>query len=86
MGERQSTGFWIDKDDLAEFDAVATEAQDDPYSRSQAIKNALAMQQTVLETMDELGWDVEMAEPSKRHTVRDALMTKDRIESVDDDA
>jgi len=47
------------------------------YSRSARIIEAMQMLLVVDETLDELEW-ADMAEPSKRHAVRQALFGEDR--------
>lgn len=78
-----SHGFWASQQRMDEFDEFAAKFQEGPnYSRSEAIRNAMAMYETVLETMADLDWPVEdMSERDRRAAVRQAILNDDARDS-----
>lgn len=81
MPSRGTTiGIWIgENDDLVDdFDQQLGQRPD--YSRSEEVKEAMELYLAVMETVDELPYDI--AGPQLRHHVRQAILEKDRREAA----
>lgn len=66
--------------EIEEFDEVAYRFQDKrSYSRSQAVREAMKMHKMILETMEDLGWDISSPH-ERRNAVSFALREKDQRE------
>lgn len=80
MSDGTTIGIWVGEDDeiVDEFDTTLGMRPD--YSRSEKIKDAMAMYVTIAETLDDIEYDFD-GEPPKRHFVRQAIFNQARQES-----
>ncbi|MFB9804159.1 hypothetical protein ACFFQF_01055 [Haladaptatus pallidirubidus] len=79
MSDGTTIGIWVGENDdvVDQFDEkLGTHPK---YSRSESIKDAMALKIAVEEVLDEVGYDFD-SERSKRHWVRQALLDHARDE------